>query len=188
MYDLFPTAEHQVGGLRSLPLPPGVTGSAIFGGPGDCYRYLLEFSRPAARRTVMFGMMNPSTAVARAFDPSVAKVWRYAESWGFDRTLISNMHAYRATDQMRLAEVADPVGPDNDRYLLDMALQVDLVVMAYGTPRIPALRARGPQVAAMLRAAGVQLYVLELSSAGVPKHPLYLRGDLKPKIWEVPNG
>ena len=155
----------------------------MFGGPGNCYRYSLARDWDGALPAVMFVMMNPSTADAFADDATIAKVTKFARRWGFGRLLIGNVHAYRCTDQARLAETLDPVGPDNDGHLLAMAAEASLIVMAYGTPKIVALRARGPKVAWMLMAAGHKLYALRVSAAGVPWHPLYLPDDTRPEAW-----
>jgi hypothetical protein len=39
-----------------------------------------------------------------------------------------NLFAYRATDPRVLRTVADPVGPDNDRHLLEVCRRAALVV------------------------------------------------------------
>jgi hypothetical protein len=186
--DLFPDARHCAGGQIKIAVRPGVIGQAIFGGPGDCYRYLLErrLATPVTGRTVMFLWMNPSTAEHHVDDPTVAKGWRYALSWGFDRMLVGNVDAYRCTDQRRLVEVADPQGPDNLGHLIAMARQAVTVVVGYGTPRVPQVRAHGPLVARALLEAGIALHVLRLSKEGVPVHPLYLPGDLRPVPWSGP--
>ncbi|MBX9594697.1 MAG: DUF1643 domain-containing protein, partial [Roseomonas sp.] len=160
---------------------------AVFGGPGDCYRYLLGREWDAAKPTVLFDMMNPSTARADVDDATIAKVTKFARRWDFGRLLIGNVHAYRCTDQARLAETPDPVGPENDAHLLAMAAEAKLIIMAYGTPKIAALRARGPAVARMLEAAGHRLHALRVSTAGVPWHPLYLPDDTHPAPWTAPH-
>lgn len=180
-------AAHDPGGKRSFPLPYGVVGDATYGGPDDCYRYLAEYLKmPSGRttlRTLMVVGMNPSTATELVFDPTVAKLWRLAQRWGFDRLIMTNTYAYRATHQMRLLEVENPIGPDNDWYLYNGALRASLLLMAYGTPHHRSLHDRGPAVAEMLRARGHKLHVLKLSKDGRPYHPLYLPDSLVPVPW-----
>jgi hypothetical protein len=43
-----------------------------------------------------------------------------------------NLFAYRATDPHVLKSVADPVGPDNGRHLLEVCRQAALVVCCWG--------------------------------------------------------
>jgi hypothetical protein len=184
---LFADRRHDSGGKVRIRLKPGVSGSATFAGPGDCYRLRLERRSRAFERTVGFCWMNPSCAGAHWDDPTVAKGWRYATAWDFGRMLVVNSYAYCRTDQTMLHEVADPVGPGNDDAILSAALECDLFVMGYGTPRLPELRARGPAVARMLRAAGIPLHVHALSRDGVPIHPRMHPERVPPVLWEGPD-
>lgn len=177
-------AAHDPGG-RLFPLPPGVKGSAIFGGPLDCYRYMLERVWGEGL-TALFLMMNPSCANPMMDDQTIKGVTRKVMGWsGYGRLLIANTFAYRCKDQSRLAEVADPIGPENDAWILRLAREADIVVFGYGKPKIPALRSRGPAVADMLVAQGFRLHVLGLSNDGTPKHPLYIRDDTPPVLWRA---
>lgn len=185
--DLFGDAAPHHAGDRVLSLSAGVRGSAVFGGAGGCYRYRLGREWDSSLPAVLFVMMNPSTASAFADDATIAKVTKFARRWSFGRLLIGNVHAYRCTDQARLAETPDPVGPENDAHLLAMAGEASRIVMAYGTPKLVALRARGPAVARRLIAAGHALYALRVSAAGVPWHPLYLPDDTQPVAWSPPG-
>lgn len=177
--------EHDPGGRVRLKLAAGVEGKAIFGGSASEYRY--QLSRIWGYGSVVaFILMNPSTADPMIDDPTVAKCGRFARKWGFQGLLIGNTFAYRATDQMRLLEVQDPIGPENDEHIMSIARSADLVVFGYGKPRHKALRARGPQVARNLLAAGITPHVLRLSADRTPHHPLYLPEDeqSEPQPWE----
>lgn len=178
------TAAHNPGGKVLLPLPIWVRGAAVFGGVNQEYRYELSRTWDDALPTLLFVMMNPSTASPAFDDPTVAKCRRYAEDWGFGTLLVGNTYAYRATSQKRLTEVADPVGPDNDAHLLSMAARAPTIVFAYGQPH-KALRYRGIEVASLLSRQGTrQLHALRLAKDGTtPCHPLYLPGSLKPVQW-----
>ncbi|RRA50467.1 DUF1643 domain-containing protein [Acidipila sp. EB88] len=176
-------SEHSAGGKVMLRLPAHVKGSAVFGGDRKEYRYRLERCWDESLPAVLFVMMNPSTAEPQFDDPTVAKCRRYAVAWGFGTLLVGNTFAYRATDQRRLMEVEDPIGPENDRHLLKMASQASLTVFAYGKPH-KLLQQRGKEVARKLSRRCLP-HVLQLCSDGTPGHPLYLRGDLQPQMWRV---
>ena len=62
----------------------------------------------------------------------------------------ANTFAYRCTDQKRLTETLDPIGPDNDKHIMDMAKKAGIVVFAYGKPRHRQLRSRGAVLARIL--------------------------------------
>ena len=173
---------HDPGGKVRQKLASDVVTTALFGGTNNEFRYRLS-RRWGTGAHILFIMMNPSTADLEVDDPTVAKCGRLARRWGYAGLMVGNTFAYRATEQSRLAEVPDPVGPDNDHHLVEMALDAAMTVFAYGTPKHPALRARGPDVVRMIRAAGGQSYVLKLSKQGIPYHPLYLSESLEPFLW-----
>jgi hypothetical protein len=165
--------------------------SAIFS-EDRVHRYVLvrytEHSQAARRpsfalRTVAFIGLNPSTADEVTNDPTVRRCISYATRWDFERMVMLNVFAYRSTDPRKLKTLPldEAVGPENDRHLLRHALLSDLVVCAWGAHA--ALGSRGEVVRAKLDAR-VPLYVLGLTKDGHPKHPLYLRSDLQPVVWD----
>jgi hypothetical protein len=149
--------KHDPGGKVRLALALDIKSSAVFGGPADCYRYRLARTWDETKPHVMFVMMNPSTADPLVDDPTVAKCGRFARAWKYGGIYVGNTFAYRATDQKRLLEVDDPVGPDNDKHLLDMARSAAVVVFAYGKPKHPPLRARGPALVSLPEPSWLQL-------------------------------
>jgi hypothetical protein len=177
--------KHDPGGKVRLALAIDIKGIAIFGGPSDCYRYRLTRTWDAMKSHAMFVMMNPSTADPLADDPTVAKCGRFARSWGYGGIYVGNTFAYRATDQGRLLEITDPIGPENDQHLVEMAKSAAIVIFAYGKPKHRQLRARGPEVAKLLITAGVDPYILKLCKDGTPQHPLFLVESLKPVVWQL---
>jgi hypothetical protein len=174
---------HDPGGKVRLALSADVKSWAEFGGENKEYRYTLKRVWDASLGSVLFVMMNPSTADPYVDDPTVAKCQRYARAWGYGTMLVGNTFAYRATNQKDLLRVADPVGPKNDKYLLQMAAQAELIVLAYGKPH-KNLCQRGRDVAALLRRAEHELHALKLCNDGTPSHPLYLKGTLRPILFE----
>jgi len=181
--ELFPEDKrkeiHDPGGKVRLTLSHDVVSWAEFGGENKEYRYALRRVWDKSLGSVLFVMMNPSTADPFVDDPTVAKCQRYARAWGYGTLWVGNTFAYRATNQKQLMQVADPVGPENDEWLLKMAKQAGIIVLAYGKPH-KHLCQRGSDVAALLRSAGHELHVLKLCNDGTPSHPLYLKGTLKP--------
>jgi hypothetical protein len=158
---------------------------AIFG-PGETHRYgLIRTSLcldrgvlcPAAKK-VLFVMLNPSTADAQKDDPTVRRCLGYARRWGYCDLLIGNIFALRSTDPAALYRDKDPVGQDNDAWLLRMARHADRVICAWG--KHGALKGRGATVLEILRAAGVKPLALRLTKDGHPGHPLYLPADAEP--------
>ena len=130
--DLFNKTEiarkHDPGGKVRLALPDGTVGSAAFGGKRQEYRYRLSRTWDAKKPHLMLVMMNPSTADPRVDDPTVAKCGRYARAWRYGGVYdVGNTFAYRTTDQKRLMQVPDPIGPDNDAHLIKMAKEAAVI-------------------------------------------------------------
>jgi hypothetical protein len=117
--------------------------------------------------------MNPSVACTDHSDPTLRKTGNFARIWGYGGQLVGNVHAYRATDKNRLMEVADPVGPENDRRIAAMATQAKMVVLAYGAQVVELLRHHP------------HLCHLRLAKDGTPVHPLYLPFSLRPAPHSV---
>jgi hypothetical protein len=177
---------HDPGGKIKLRLKHGVAGAAQFGGKNDEYRYRLSRTWEADKPYVLFVLMNPSTADPNSDDPTIAKCCRFAKAWGFGGIVAANTFAYRCTDQKRLTETVDPIGPDNDKHIIEMAKKAAIVVFAYGKPRHKQLRSRGVSLARILiEKAGITPHVLRLGPDGTPCHPLYLPETLEPVIWNL---
>jgi hypothetical protein len=178
--------KHDPGGKVRLAISPDVKSSAaVFGGPDNCYRYQLRRTWDETKPHAMFIMMNPSIADSKQEDPSVAKCGRFARSWGYGGIYVGNTFAYRATDKKRLRVCDDPIGPENNKHLIEMAKLAKTVIFAYGQPGHRSLRDRGRLLAKILIDKGVKPHVLKLSKDGTPCHPLYLRKDLEPVVWKL---
>jgi hypothetical protein len=141
------------------------------------HRYTL-IHRPApllgSDRLLMWIGLNPSTADESQLDPTLTRIAGYTLREGYDGFIMTNIFAYRATlpDDMKAA--ADPIGPDNDRWLLECARRCDQVVCAWG--RHGAFLGRAAAVRQLL--TGFDLVCLGINGDGSPCHPLYLKKDL----------
>ncbi|MEN9545618.1 MAG: hypothetical protein RLZZ356_350 [Verrucomicrobiota bacterium] len=174
--------KHDAGGKARPAWPLDSAVSAVF---SECQRYRYELREvwDPDRPLVLWLLMNPSVACTDHSDPTLRKTGNFARIWGYGGQLVGNVHAYRATDKNRLMEVADPVGPENDRRIAAMATQAKMVVLAYGQPP-KALRSRGAQVVELLR-HHPHLCHLRLAKDGTPVHPLYLPFSLRPAPHSV---
>lgn len=132
---------------------------------------------------IAFVMLNPSTADEIANDPTVERCERRARAGGYGGVAVVNLFALRSTDPKALYDEADPVGPNNDAAILDVARHAGLVVCAWG--RHGRLRDRGPKVLLMLWEAGVTTHCLKRGKDGQPSHPLYLPYALRPMPFGI---
>lgn len=127
----------------------------------------------------MFVGLNPSTADETADDPTIRRCVTFAKRWGYAALCMTNLFAYRATQPKKMLSAADPVGPENDAVLINLAADAGVIVAAWGTHGVHL--GRGARVQVMLPA----LHVLRLTREGFPGHPLYLPGTLTPVPWPV---
>lgn len=149
------------------------------------YRYLLWRTLPDGTGTVVFIMLNPSTADAEVLDPTVRRCMRFAKTWGYARLEVVNLFAFRSTDPDKLLTDEEPVGDHNELWIENACLRAHLVVAAWGAHK--AAGGQGRDVAALLRAAGIPLHCLGTTQDGTPRHPLYVRADTQPVLWEPPS-
>lgn len=128
-------------------------------------------------------MLNPSTADADQDDRTVKRCVEFAKSWGYGAIRVVNLFALRATDPRELKEHPDPVGPDNDRYLR-RATTGEQVLCAWGNHG--SLFGRALQVLEMMKTQSTsEFWRFAVTSKGMPKHPLYVRKDTVPEIWQI---
>lgn len=145
------------------------------------YRYRLWRGDPSAPACV-FVMLNPSTADADHDDPTIRRCRDFAYGFGYDRLVVVNLYALRATDPKALWRHPDPVGPRNNAAIADQVSRAGMAVAAWGVHARPA---RVRSVLPILRSAPHGLRALGLTKAGHPKHPLYLRKDCKPIPYQT---
>lgn len=149
---------------------------AVFS-PCRRYRYTLWREWFGGEGFAMVIGLNPSTADEVQDDPTVRRCIAYAKSWGYAGLCMTNLFAFRATDPQDMKAVRDPIGPDNDRHLLDCSRQAGIVVAAWGEHGVHLDRA-----AAVTQLLG-DLHYLRMNQSGQPGHPLYLPKALRPVRW-----
>ena len=156
---------------------PAISGAQF----SDCGKYRYKLSRTWDRNkgTALFIMLNPSTADASVNDPTVRRCINFAKSWGYGRLYVGNIFALRSTDPKALYGHDDPIGVDNDKYLLEMYEQSDIVIAAWGNHG--ALLNRSNQVIDLING---DLCCLGQTNIGEPRHPLYLPKNLQPVLLE----
>lgn len=156
--------------------------------PDRLYRYTLWRRVPSVdmfmkqkQDVIQFIGLNPSTADEVKNDPTIRKCLYFAFHWGFQWLCMTNIFAFRATDPEVMKAHSDPIGPENDRYLLEVAKEADLIIAAWGVHGEHLNR--GMQI----RSAIPNLQCLGINSGGTPKHPLYLRSTVTPMPYALPD-
>ena len=140
------------------------------------YRYsLTRVWNPKAGK-VTFILLNPSTADALEDDPTVKKCYGFSNRWGYGAMEIVNLFALRATDPSELKNVNDPVGKDNDEYIIKAVESADLVILGWGNECSFSTR----DIKLLKKIAKYNPHCLYINKSGKPKHPLYASYSLKP--------
>lgn len=154
------------------------------------YRYLLQRQIDSNNdSTCVFICLNPSTADETFDDPTVRRCKGYAEEWGYGTLLMGNLHAFRATNPKDLMaqHERDVEGLDNSGWLLYL-LEVG---NKYGNTAVMGWGNHGDKFGAATRLReeikyrGYNAYVLKLTSVGEPAHPLYLKKDITPQLYDL---
>jgi hypothetical protein len=147
------------------------------------YRYTLwrSWDPPVAQdgRYVNFICLNPSTADETKDDNTIRKCVKFAKSWGYQSMCVTNLFAYRSTDPRKMKAAHNPVGTNNDFYLVRIARQADKVIAAWGVHG--SYLARSEDVRKIIDGP---LYILRMGKYE-PWHPLYLPDSTKPELWEA---
>jgi hypothetical protein len=143
------------------------------------YRYRLSRVWSDGPRAT-FVMLNPSTADEHSDDPTLRRCIGFARHWGLGGLNVVNLYAFRATQPADLWTAADPIGPDNDRYLKDAGASSEVLVAAWG------MHAKPERVKEVLSIPGFDMLTcLRTTKRGHPSHPLYLPSELSPTSWPV---
>jgi hypothetical protein len=157
----------------------GWVGGAEFS-PCGVYRYSLSREWADGDGTILFVMLNPSTANADANDPTIRRCMGFARSWGAKRIEIRNLFAFRATDPKdmvaALGHGTDIVGPENDSQIEAAHGRSSRTFAAWGAH--PLATERGKVAMRILSRRPV--FCFGTSKSGAPRHPLYVPSNFLP--------
>lgn len=128
-------------------------------------------------KSCVFIMLNPSTADGTRDDPTIRRCVAFAAAHKFERMEVVNLFAYRATSPkvlLALTHSDNPEGVDNQKRIYDATRDAGLVVCAWG--------AHGGHLGQDETVLGwvhpnSDLRCLGRTSAGFPRHPLYVAGS-----------
>lgn len=174
--------EHDPGGKVKLPMPASWKPTAIWYGPNREYRTLLSYQWGEGRH-LLAAMMNPSVANEYCLDPTLAKIGRLAEKWGYSGFSVVNACDYRCTDSRLLSKTPYPCSGANSHICASAAHHSDMVIVGYGKLH-KSLQCYAEAMVRALRTSGKPLYALAVNKDGSPQHPLYIREDATPLIWD----
>lgn len=141
------------------------------------YRYSLyrNVDLFGAKVFAYFGI-NPSTADEMLDDHTIKKCMGFTAFNGGSCFYVGNAYAYRSKDVDVLAQIVDPVGPENDAHIDRIMTSADILVPCWGSrSKLPRqLHARLDQLLDKLVRSGKPVLVFGLTVSGDPVHPQML--------------
>lgn len=149
----------------------------------DCrkYRYRLSQIWDESKPPLHWLMLNPSTADEVKNDPTVERCERRARMWGYGGSVVFNIFAYRATDPKDMRAQADPVGPENDQWIAELARESQTIDIVAGWGEHGAHMDRGAAVLEIFRSMQGRISALKVNASGHPAHPLYIAYKATPE-------
>ena len=102
---------------------------------------------------------------------------RFAYDWGFGGYIMGNIFAYRSTDPKNLKKTINPIGKENDFWLVKLHKEASLTIGAWGNHG--KILNRSNEVIKLIN----DLHCLKVTKENQPMHPLYLSSKLKPIVF-----
>ena len=150
------------------------------------YRYLLE--KKGKHELIVLGL-NPSTADSEVPDRTMKKVMHYAEQENFDGFAMINLYPQRATKPYNLKEFNQEIHKKNLSKIktLISGMNKPVILLAFGgnIMNIKFLRKCLFDIYNLVSNYKPSWKCLDIGKTGFPKHPLYLRKDLRMKNFDI---
>ena len=146
------------------------------------YRYELKRIWDTEKEYLNVIGLNPSTADESEDDPTLRRCIGFAKDWGYGGLTMTNLFAYRATKPSDMMQVDDPVGIENNKYLIENAKDAGMVLFAWGATGNHLDRDK-----AVIDLLPCQGYCLKVTNEGMPGHPLYIKKNTTPLLYDYIN-
>ncbi|MEH6667760.1 MAG: DUF1643 domain-containing protein [Psychrobacter sp.] len=121
---------------------------------------------------VSFIGLNPSTADASKDDPTLLRCINFSKSLGFDGMILVNLFAYRSTSPKAMKEFINPIGEENDAYIIDAIMQTNKTILCWGNHGVH--KSRDIEIHNLIRTYRELNFCFGKTLSNQPRHPLYL--------------
>jgi hypothetical protein len=149
------------------------TGQAQGAVVAGVHRYLLWRIWDERLPRLLWMLLNPSTAGGNTDDPTLRKCHTFSSTWGYGGLEVVNLFALRSPYPSGLKSASDPIGAENDRFIVAAANRSSSVVVAWGNHG--AFRERGRAVLDLLSCSTSRTVLcLGVTKHNHPCHPLYV--------------
>ncbi len=153
------------------------------------YRYSLTREWDIEKPSVLFIMLNPSTADAFDDDNTIRRCIGFAKRWGCGSIEVVNVFALRSRDPLALRKAYEPIGSENAQYILEAVRRASKIILAWGNHVLHVSQASSiMNVITSLSDSETDFYCLGLTKEHQPKHPLMLSYGLLPQKCMVHKG
>ena len=156
-------------------------GTAIFS-LDHKYRYVLT-RKWSNNGICLFIMLNPSTADAYKFDPTVSRAYKIAKRLKLGELVVLNIFAIKGSDPSVIKEYDDPIGKYNDYYINYYCKKSKMIIVAWGNHG--SYNNRSNDVKNILKRNKKGVYCIDINNSGEPKHPLYTKNNSKLKKYKL---
>ena len=163
---------------------PNETRTARFS-PCRTWRYRLAQIWDESKDPLYWLMLNPSTADETQNDPTVERCERRARMWNYGGSVVLNIFAYRATAPKDMRAAPDPVGPENDKLIKELAAMSNRVTVIGGWGEHGKHMERGEAIRTIFKEHDGRLQALKINASGHPAHPLYIGYDKEPFAMDL---
>ena len=139
----------------------------------DLYRYNLTRKwNNEGNNLVSFIGLNPSTADASQDDPTLTRCINFSKALGFDGLILVNLFAYRSTSPKLMMEYDEPIGEENNTYIIDAISKTNKTILCWGNHG--SYKSRDKELLELIKSYKESYYCFGLTKKNQPKHPLYL--------------
>jgi hypothetical protein len=150
------------------------------------YRFELTREWDRDRASVLFIMLNPSTADAKEDDPTIRRCIGFARCWGFGKLVVANLSPLRATNPDELLKHRHDrfAWQANRGSIKRLAEEAAMTVLAWGAHK--AVQSDGWSVSGLTWNLPIdwrEARCLGMTKRGHPKHPLYVAAATPPLSW-----
>lgn len=143
---------------------------AIFSNCGK-HRFMLWRVWDNNKPSLMFIGLNPSKADDKEDDNTIKRVKLISKNLGYGGVYMLNLFSFISTDPKKLNIQEGNLVTSNE-YLKAGSEVSDKIVFAWGNFKV---MGRDKQIKEMFPNS----YALEINKTGAPKHPLYVKGNIK---------
>lgn len=148
---------------------------------------------PVDEVTVLYVMVNPSTADHRVDDPTIRRCISFAQREGATRLEVVNLFPFRSAKPAALKAwlknpATDPPTNENFSYIVEAVKRADFVILAWGATAASCGEAGRSMKDAVLSlestARGGKFFCLGKTKDGEPRHPLMVKADQELIAWQ----